>query len=179
MFEIRQGCLKTAAWALGLCLGAAAFPAIAAETSTLPPDAVLADEPLFSTTSRVKPNMVLDLSVEFPTTGAAYRGEFDITKSYIGYWDPMGCYDYAVAEGYFKRFANATISGGEITCAQKWSGNMLNWAASSAIDMLRYAMTGGDRVVDTPDETVLQRAVLQDNFYNASYNFPARVLRGN
>ncbi|TPG26959.1 pilus assembly protein [Variovorax guangxiensis] len=179
MVQNRHGKSKSAAVALVLSLGAASLLAHAGETAAVPPDAVLADEPLFSTTSRVKPNMVLDLSVEFPTTGAAYRSEFDITKSYIGYWDPMGCYDYTVADGYFKRTASATVSAGAIVCAQKWSGNMLNWAASSAIDMLRYAMTGGDRVVDTLDQTVLQRAVLQDNFYNAGYNFPARVLRGN
>lgn len=178
MFSIQKNGWSLAVMALVLFLSTAALLAGTASTSTVPPDALLADEPLFSTTSRVKPNMVLDLSVEFPTTGAAYRGNFDITKSYIGYWDPMGCYDYAVADGHFKRTANATLAGKAIVCANKWSGNMLNWAASSAIDMLRYAMTGGDRVKDTPTETVLQRAVLQDNFYNAGYNFPARVLSG-
>ncbi|MGJ7495954.1 pilus assembly protein [Variovorax sp. RT4R15] len=180
MLKIRQGDLKGAAIALALYLATATVLSGAVEKMpVLPPDAVLADEPLFSTTSRVKPNMVLDLSVEFPTTGAAYRTGFDITKSYVGYWDSMGCYDYAIADGYFRRTASATVSAGEIVCAGKWSGNMLNWAASSAIDMLRYAMTGGDRVLDTADTTVLQRAVLQDNFYNAGHNFPARVLSGN
>ena len=178
MFLVQRYGWKRAAMALVFFWSAAALLAASASTPKVPPDALLADEPLFSTTSRVKPNMVLDLSVEFPTTGAAYRGNFDITKSYIGYWDPMGCYDYAVADGHFKRAANATLSGAAIVCANKWSGNMLNWAASSAIDMLRYAMTGGDRVTDTPTKTVLQRAVLQDNFYNASYNFPARLLDG-
>lgn len=178
MFSIQKNGWSLAVMALVLFLSTAALLAGTASTSTVPPDALLADEPLFSTTSRVKPNMVLDLSVEFPTTGAAYRGNFDITKSYIGYWDPMGCYDYAVADGHFKRTANATLAGKAIVCANKWSGNMLNWAASSAIDMLRYAMTGGDRVKDTPTETVLQRAILQDNFYNAGYNFPDRVLSG-
>ena len=180
MLKIRHHDPKSAAIALALYLATATMLSGAVEEApVLPPDAVLADEPLFSTSSRVKPNMVLDLSVEFPTTGAAYRTGFDITKSYVGYWDPMGCYDYALADGYFKRSASATVSGGEIVCAGKWSGNMLNWAASSAIDMLRYAMTGGDRVEDTADTTVLQRAVLQDNFYNAGANFPARVLSGN
>jgi type IV pilus assembly protein PilY1 len=179
MFAIRQGDLKGAAMAMLLWLCTATLLAGAAPTAPLPPDAKLSDEPLFSTTSRVKPNMVLDLSVEFPTTGAAYRGDFDITKSYIGYWDPMGCYDYVLADRQFKRTASATLSGKAIVCAQRWSGNMLNWAASSAIDMLRYAMTGGDRVEDSTTNTVLQRAVLQDNFYNAGFNFPARVLDGN
>ncbi|MGJ7541796.1 pilus assembly protein [Variovorax sp. LT1R16] len=139
---------------------------------------MLAAEPLFATTARVKPNMVLDLSVAYPTTGAAYRGEFDLRKTYIGYWDPMGCYDYAAADGFFRRGADASESPDGIVCVNQWSGNMLNWAASSAIDMLRYAMTGGDRVIDTADTTVLQRAVLPDDFYNAERYFPARTLRG-
>jgi len=68
---------------------------------------------------------------------------------------------------------------GAIVCSDKWSGNLLNWAASSAIDMLRYAMTGGDRVEDSPDSTVLQRAVLRSDFYNNGSHFPRRSVTGN
>lgn len=160
---------------LSLCLaGGCAL----ARAPARPPDAVLASEPLSASTARVKPNMVLDLSVEFPTTGAAYRGDFDLRQTYVGYWDPMGCYDYAVADGFFRRSADAREGADGIVCVDRWSGNMLNWAASSAIDMLRYAMTGGDRVIDTADTTVLQRAVLRDDFYNSDNYFPARVLSG-
>lgn len=60
-----------------------------------------------------------------------------------------------------------------------FSGNFLNWASSSAIDMLRLALTGGDRVIDTPTLTVLQRAVIPDgdpiNMGNSS-NFPSKQL---
>ncbi len=61
-----------------------------------------------------------------------------------------------------------------------FSGNFMNWSTSSAIDILRYGLTGGDRVVDTSSLTVLQRAVLPNsgvtnNFWNAS-NFPSKVL---
>lgn len=160
---------------LSLCLTGAG---VGAGTPVQPPDAVLAAEPLSATTIRVTPNMVLDLSVEFPTTGAAYRGDFDLRKTYVGYWDPLGCYNYAAADGFFRRSADAGEGPDGIVCVNQWSGNMLNWAASSAIDMLRYAMTGGDRVVDTADTTVLQRAVLRDDFYNAASYFPARVLTG-
>lgn len=174
LFEIRKRDLKNAFIALSLYLAGAST--LAAAT---PPDALLSDVPLFSTTSRVKPNMVLDLSVEFPTTGAAYRTAFDIKASYIGYWDPMGCYDYSTEDGHFKRKATAAVSNGAIVCSGKWSGNLLNWAASSAIDMLRYAMTGGDRVEDTPKSTVLQRAVLRSDFYNNESHFPRRSVTGN
>ncbi|WP_431276156.1 hypothetical protein ACQ858_07790 [Variovorax ureilyticus] len=172
--------LEIAFVAVALLLAGVSILAEAAPTADASPDAVLASEPLFSTTSLVKPNMLLDLSVEFPTTGAAHRKAFDIRKSYVGYWDPMGCYDYSTAsDGYFKRASAATVSNGEIVCANKWSGNLLNWAASSAIDMLRYAMTGGDRVSDTASATLLQRAVLRADFYRNSSYFPIHSLTGN
>jgi type IV pilus assembly protein PilY1 len=64
-----------------------------------------------------------------------------------------------------------------------FSGNFLNWATSSAIDMLRLSLTGGDRSVDTDALTVLQRAFLPNGgtngggcyFNNGSY-FPAKQL---
>lgn len=52
----------------------------------------------------------------------------------------------------------------------------MNWASSSAIDVLRLGLTGGDRIVDTASLTVLQRAVLPDGrFYNDN-NFPSKRL---
>src|SRR4051812_39808319 len=76
-------------------------PASAAEAVELP------SEPLSSLASRADPNLVLDLALEFSNTGAAYRGGFDWRKVYRGYWDPMACYGYAAADGYFKRLAPA------------------------------------------------------------------------
>ncbi|QNK67987.1 pilus assembly protein [Variovorax sp. PAMC26660] len=123
--------------------------------------------------------MVLDLALKSANAGAAYRGRFDWTQTYTGYWDPMGCYLYASSEGYFKRVSKATRgSGGAIACSHQWSGNLLNWAASSTLDAVRLALTGGDRVVDAPGQTVLQRAVLPQEFYRSSH-FPDKALTGN
>lgn len=60
-----------------------------------------------------------------------------------------------------------------------FSGNFLNWASSSAIDMLRLSLTGGDRVIDTPTLTVLQRAIIPDGdpiSMGNSSNFPSKRL---
>ncbi|MGT2494061.1 hypothetical protein ACU4GD_35115 [Cupriavidus basilensis] len=65
---------------------------------------------------------------------------------------------------YFEIAGNASANH---ECSGQYSGNFMNWATASAIDMLRFALTGGDRVVDTPTDTVLQRAVLQDDFFNS------------
>ncbi|MGJ7611271.1 MULTISPECIES: pilus assembly protein [unclassified Variovorax] len=151
----------------------AAFHAQAAT----PPDAVLPSEPLASLASRVDPNVVLDLALEASNAGAAYRGEFDATVRHTGLWDAMGCYSYASTDGYFKREATATKgAGGEIVCNRQWSGNLLNWAATSGIDGVRLALTGGERAVDELDRTVLRRAELPASFYR-SVHFPDKVLK--
>ena len=60
-----------------------------------------------------------------------------------------------------------------------FSGNFLNWSSNSAIDMLRLSLTGGDRVIDTPTLTVLQRAIIPDSdpiSMGNSNNFPSKRL---
>lgn len=149
------------------------------------PAVKIAGGPLFGGSGNVHPNMVLSLSVEFPTVGIAYRGDngtYNRTYEYVGYFNPLKCYAYSggnrnIVDGYFSisKAADAITHecGGDT-----FSGNFMNWAASSAIDMLRYALTGGDRIIDTADKTILQRAVLPKSFYaNATY-FPRRSVTG-
>jgi type IV pilus assembly protein PilY1 len=137
-------------------------------------------------------NVLLDLSIEWPTAGAAYNDEqvdangdgdyldtndcdgrvtinsknigkcYKTTRKYIGYFDPQKCYKENSG-----RFEPVDYTNSDYSCSGKvgrWSGNFLNWATMSAIDELRWALTGGYRHVDedlqdssTP-ETVLERA---------------------
>ena len=134
-------------------------PARAGVPSALPPDALLTGVPVHALAGQPDPNVVIDLAVQASSAGPAYTGSFEPAKVYEGYWDARGCYDYLRVEGYFRRTATAaTLTGGEIACNGQWSGNLLNWATASPLDHLRMALTGGDRVVDTPERTVLQRA---------------------
>ncbi|WP_158590439.1 pilus assembly protein [Noviherbaspirillum cavernae] len=148
----------------------------------------IANGPLFSARGNVHPNMILSLSVEFPTVGVAYRGDdgsYNRTTEYVGYFNPAKCYVYnggnrnLTDTGYFYIYKNADPVTHECD-GNSFSGNFMNWAASSAIDMLRYALTGGDRIMDTADMTILQRAVLMDsgtnNFYAHSTYFPRRKI---
>jgi len=169
---------------LGLLLLASAIPGM-----TAAPGVALAQEPLYSGRANVHPNLLLSLSVEFPTVGLAYRGDggtYNRTREYIGYFNPSKCYVYKGGnrnlgdDAYFVIHADADPETRECDGAS-FSGNFMNWASASAIDMLRYALTGGDRVVDEPDLTVLQRAVLYDgpggNFYADGTYFPRRTLK--
>jgi type IV pilus assembly protein PilY1 len=142
----------------------------------------LANEPLYSRGVRAKPALALALSVEFPTTGQTYQGAYVPDAEYIGYFDATSCYTYNDTKKQYDSVGRTTSTGTGTTLVFShlcngtgFSGNFMNWATSSAIDILRYGMTGGDRIVDTATETVLQRAVLQSSFYNGS-NFVSKSI---
>lgn len=74
---------------------------------------------------------------------------------YYGYFDPYKCYSYTglrfepVAETSDKYCSG--LSG-------DWSGNFLNWATMTRMDLLRKALYGGKRSHDDNRETELERA---------------------
>jgi type IV pilus assembly protein PilY1 len=159
------------------------YIALTLDASGATPTVEIADRPLFSGQGNVHPNMLLSLSIEFPTAGVAYRGDngiYNKTYEYVGYFNPLKCYFYAggnrnIIDGYFSISKNADAATHECG-GDAFSGNFMNWAASSTIDMLRYALTGGDRIIDAPGTTILQRAVLGENFYANDTDFPRRVV---
>jgi type IV pilus assembly protein PilY1 len=157
----------------------------------------LSSDPLYATTSGDKPSLALALSVEYPTVGAQYvRGPNDSidntysnANEYLGYYDAESCYVYQNAPtetpgagqtaSDFKRFVWSGAASSH-KCANAFSGNFLNWASSSAIDMLRLALSGGDRYIDNTNLTILQRAVIPNGdpicMWNST-NFPAKQLQ--
>ncbi|MFZ6774462.1 pilus assembly protein [Undibacterium sp. SXout7W] len=171
--------------------------------SAAPPVVALSSTPLYSGGGGVHPNLLLDLSVEFPTVKYAYSGiSYDKTVDFLGYFNPKKCYTYPGGTATYKDYNNNSqtvltpenaaagteyfsISGNADAnheCTNAFSGNFMNWASSSAIDMLRLALTGGDRIesLDTSTQTVLQRAFLSvstSNFYRSSY-FPQLSITG-
>lgn len=162
-------------------IGSASPPAVVPVT--------LASEPLYAALNVDKPAMALALSVEFPTVGAQYTtgGDEDSsyanTKEYLGYYDAESCYAYnnsptetpaaGLTSQDYKRFYR-TGAASSRKCSDAFSGNFLNWASGSAIDMLRLALSGGDRYIDTPTLTVLQRALVPCMWNNT--NFPGKQL---
>lgn len=175
-------------------------------------EAEISTIPLYSETAGDKPTMLLAPSIEFPTVGAQYRGTDDYSpdEEYIGYYNAEKCYVYDYDpdddgdddddddddeddddikdQGYFRISGNAT---GRKCSGNTFSGNFLNWASSSAMDIMRLALTGGDRILDMPNETILQRAYLPNGtanvtvngqnrgpgcFFNNGGQFPGKVL---
>ncbi len=131
--------------------------------------------PLFIS-SNVDPNVLLNMSVESPMGGAAYNDKAESEpdsfgnkcsgrnvnnegicyfpeREYQGYFDPARCYTY---DG--DMFVPGGAANSSRECSGEFSGNFLNWATASAIDMYIWAMTGGNRVEDTTSSTVIQMA---------------------
>ncbi|WP_162617961.1 pilus assembly protein [Salinicola halophilus] len=82
---------------------------------------------------------------------------------YYGYFDGFGCYQYdpGLAGGAFKRVGDADAKDHSCKGNKSWSGNLLNWATMTRIDVIRKALYGGKRYRDTPsDTTLLERAFL-------------------
>lgn len=138
---------------------------------------------IVSTTN--KPMMMLATSKDHTLFGPIYTDFEDIdddgvidttfkpTFKYYGYFDASKCYDYANAR--FEPQALATITGGAFTCpsSQKWwSGNFLNWATMTRLDVVRKMLYGGKRSIDTPKKgtsgsvTVLERANLSKDSHS-------------
>ncbi|MBI4697137.1 MAG: hypothetical protein HY749_24295 [Gammaproteobacteria bacterium] len=83
--------------------------------------------------------------------------------SYYGYFHSGRCYRYDTVN---LRFAVAGLATGAnshyCTAAldDAWSGNFLNWATMTRMDVVRKALYGGLRATDTATDTVLERAHL-------------------
>ena len=132
----------------------------------------LPSEPLYMNGAKTKGNLTIALSVEFPTVGQTYRDEFTPRddKPYVGYFDPNACYTNTPANAnnnaggeYFAWKSNKGSVSASCPSSQ-FDGNFMNWASSSAIDIMRYGLTGGNRTVDDANTTVVDRAYLPDNF---------------
>ncbi len=144
------------------------------------PEVGLPMSPL-SGSANIHPNVLLSLSIDDSSSRAAYldgHEHYDRTRDYAGYFNSGKCYAYQggnrnVSSGYFYSVRDADALH---ECSQSFSGNFMNWASASLLDVLRYALTGGDRIVDTVQSTVLQRAVLNHASYAEARYFPRKVL---
>ena len=145
--------------------------------------AAIASAPLFLTIS-VDPNILFNMSIETPMGGAAYNDQpdgsnctsssspkgrindggtvgvcYSKTKKYLGYFDSDKCYIYS--SDRFEPDSNTINTDHE--CSGKYSGNFMNWATMTAMDMFVWTMTGGNRIVDNADNTTVISRVRKTN----------------
>ncbi len=99
---------------------------------------------------------------ELSLTDTTYRNDF----TYYGYFDSAYCYTYNSSSD---RFEPGSSAGSPYSCpaasnisttANGWSGNFLNWATMTRMDVVRRVLYGGKRSTDSNSETILERAHL-------------------
>ena len=149
--------------------------------SALPPLPLidLPSEPLYMNGAKTKGNLTIALSVEFPTVGQTYRDSFDTNKEYVGYFDPKACYRSILSNGTNGNYFDWQTNKGTVAAicpSSQFDGNFMNWASSSAIDIMRYGLTGGNRSIDDSNTTIVDRAYLPDYFYNNSSYFSVKFI---
>ncbi|SDM11619.1 type IV pilus assembly protein PilY1 [Modicisalibacter muralis] len=137
-----------------------------------------------SSQANVKPQSMIVMSNDHQLFYKAYTdfsdldgdGEIDDTYKdsirYYGYFDSEGCYEYEtdLAGGAFQRGRD---TDDDFECNRDddddddddggnyWSGNFLNWATMTRMDILRKVLYGGKRYRDsTTESTILERAFL-------------------
>nr|WHW29621.1 hypothetical protein [uncultured bacterium] len=88
-----------------------------------------------------------------PNIETTYKHSFD----YYGYFDSYKCYRYSNSQG---RFNPQSLTGDKYCNGGRWSGNFLNWATMTRMDIVRSIFYGGSRSTDTGSLTVLQRTFL-------------------
>lgn len=99
---------------------------------------------------------------------------FKPTFRYYGYFDASKCYKYNASHSTGGRFEPVSLAtdaddGAAVrySCASsstgRWSGNFLNWATMTRLDVVRKTLYGGFRREDTLQDTTLEMAqVSQD-----------------
>lgn len=101
---------------------------------------------------------------------------FKPTFRYYGYFDSSKCYLYKAGHntgGRFEPEVMASVVGtgaaARYTCPHSknyWSGNFLNWATMTRIDVVRKTLYGGFRREDTPGDTTLEMAQMSQDAHS-------------
>ncbi|MDY0220206.1 MAG: PilC/PilY family type IV pilus protein [Desulfobacterium sp.] len=144
--------------------------------------------PVNLTGNDVTPLVMMNISRDHQLSYKAYNDYSDLDNDgipettykdnidYYGYFDTKKCYSYSTTDNRFVPVALATGPNNHY-CAKgsgQWSGNFLNWATMTRMDVVRKILYGGMRSTDTDTLTVLERHYLPTEahafakFYNGS-----------
>ncbi len=147
--------------------------------------AVISQEPLYLV-QEAKPLVMLAVSVDHQLFKKAYPDYSDLDAdgvldtsytdsfNYYGYFDSSKCYTYDSTDGRFEPTATTPSGANSHHCGTtEWSGNFLNWASMTRIDILRKVLYGGKRSTDTATTTVLERSLVPTDVHAFAKVFTA------
>ncbi len=89
----------------------------------------------------------------------------DDVESYYGYFDSYKYYEY-VGDRFEPRGLCVGDNKKMAPDGPYWSGDFLNYLTMSRMDTIRKVLYGGKRYVDTPTETVLERAYIPQDAHS-------------
>ncbi len=137
---------------------------------TVSADFNISDIPLFLNQA-VNPRVMLTMSNDHQLYIKAYTDYSDLdgdgvleisysdTVDYAGYFDSGRCYVYS--NNRFQPSDSATgTNNHSCSTSNNWSGNFLNWATMTRMDVIRKVLYGGYRSTDTESNTVLERVMI-------------------
>jgi type IV pilus assembly protein PilY1 len=139
-------------------------------------------------TENAPPNVMLLMSNDHELYKKAYTDFTDLNRNgiidegyddsitYAGYFDSNFCYIYNESKipARFEPASNISdlIKDNGHACnivTGDWSGNFLNWASMTKMDIVRHVLFGGKRIVDTgasesvPGQTVIERTEIPED----------------
>jgi type IV pilus assembly protein PilY1 len=103
--------------------------------------------------------------------------QYKHSYGYYGYFDNKRCYIYSAEANQFNPASKANAADNYCGGANEWSGNFLNWASMTRIDVVRRILYGGLRSTDTADETVLERAHLPTDAHSFAKYYAGTDIR--
>lgn len=142
--------------------------------------------PLSGITLNYGANVILDLSIEAPTAGRAYTDikVFDtqhLSRKFIGYYNNEMCYENINGK-HFTPVKPAITKGTQVGLCpgeSHYSGNFLNWAIMSGLDIYRQSLTGGNRAYGIGNNDNKPSNYEQGDLINKTYLRSVRVAGGN
>ncbi|MBI2801518.1 MAG: hypothetical protein HYX63_14770 [Gammaproteobacteria bacterium] len=123
-----------------------------------------------ATVQTATPIVMLSMSLDHQYWLKAYNDYTDLNRDgviettytdtfeYYGYFHSHRCYNLDATKTFHAVAVTAGVN--KHYCAGAWSGNFLNWATMTRMDIVRKILYGGYRSTDTATSTVLERAHL-------------------
>ena len=156
---------------IALAVAAASMLPVGSQAASTYTNSQFASIPMNLTSNDAIPLVMLNMSRDHQLSYKAYTDYADLngdgtpettytdTIEYYGYFDSAKCYTYNTSDG---RFNPTGLAGGtnKHHCSGQWSGNFLNWATMTRMDVVRKLLYGGKRSTDTAVMTVLERQYL-------------------
>jgi len=129
--------------------------------------------PPYLTEIKGAPMVMLNLSRDHQLSYKAYNEFSDLdgdgvievqyshSYNYYGYFDNQRCYTYVGDVFVPGNKVDATTRYCNVgSTTNQWSGNFLNWATMTRMDVVRRILYGGYRSTDTDTQAILERAYL-------------------